>query len=98
MPKQTVLIATGNHKAVEFLTAYFADTQSVPSVIRSKSDLSAFYACSPDLVFFESSWVDGRVAGRLSQFKAGHPKLKSFSLGPAAREGLQWDGALDRKS
>jgi len=95
MPKQTVLIATANHKAIEFLTSYFADTQSVPTVIRSKSDLSAFFSCSPNLVFFDSSWVDGRSAGRLSQFQSEHPKLKSFSLGPAAREGLQWDGALE---
>ena len=81
MPKQSILVATANGKGIDFLSAYFADTQSIPSVIRSKGDLSALSDCHPDVMFFEGDWVDKRALERLEELKRNFSKLKSFCLG-----------------
>src|SRR3989338_11451977 len=95
MSRQAILAATDNAKAIEFLTAYFSETESIPTVVRSKSDLSVFFSCEPDVVFFQGDWVDRRVASRLVQFKSGRPKLKCFSLGTVRQDGFDWDGGID---
>ncbi len=95
MVKQTILIATDNNKSIDFLTAYFADTQSIPTIIRSKSDLSALSSCQPSVVFFQGEWVDQRSIGHLIQFKSSCPKLKCFSLGSVRQDGFSWNGAVE---
>ena len=94
MPRQTVLIATENNKSVEFSAAYFSDTQSIPTVIRSKADFSTLSSCQPHLVFFQGDWVDQRTLSRLNHFKAAYPKLKCFSFGPVNHSGFSWDGEI----
>ncbi len=95
MAKQNVLIATENSKSIEFLTAYFSDTQSIPTIIRSKTDLSAISFCQPHLMFFQSDWADQRAINRLVQLKSASPKLKSFSLGHPNMDGFSWDGEIE---
>lgn len=95
MPKQSVLVATENKKAIEHLIIYLRDTESVPTVIRRKSDLSAISSCEPDLVFVESEWVDKRVASRLDQLRAARPKLGCFGLGARGQSRYAWDGVID---
>lgn len=95
MPRQAILIATDNNKAVEFLTAYFADTQSIPTVVRSKADLSHLFSCPADLIFLQGDWVDGRAASHLAQLKAGDSELKCFSLGSPRQSGFSWDGSIE---
>ena len=95
MPKQSILVATENGKVIDFLSAYFADTQSIPSVIRSKGDLSALSDCHPDVMFFEGDWVDKRALERLEELKRNFSKLKSFCLGSGEPGGFSWDGNLE---
>src|SRR3990167_7292891 len=94
MPKKSILVATDNKKAVEFLSAYFADTQSIPTIIRSKPDLSILPSCRPDFIFVQGDWADQRTLGRLKQFKSDHPKVKCFGLG-SIPEGLSWDDLVE---
>ena len=95
MSRRTIVIATDNNKSVEFLTAYFADTQSIPTVIRSKADLAVLSSCQPDLIFFQGDWVDQRNIGRLVQIKSAFPKVKCFSLGQVNQDGFSWDGGIE---
>ncbi len=95
MPRQTVVIATDNNKSVELLIAYFADTQSIPTVIRAKADFSALSSCQPDLVFLQGDWVDARSVSRLDQIKSAFPKAKWFSLGPVREGRFSWDGSIE---
>jgi len=95
MSKRTILIVTENNKSIEFLTAYFADTKSIPTIIRSKADLSAISSCQPHLLFFQSDWADQRAIKRLAPLKSAFPKLKSFSLGRPSMDGFSWDGEIE---
>src|SRR3989338_4565649 len=96
MARQAILIASDNSKSIEFLTAYFSDTQSIHTIIRSKADLSALSSCRPHLLFFQGGWVDQRSIGRLMQCKAAvSSNLKCFSLGSVRHDGFSWDGAND---
>ena len=95
MPRQTILIATENNKSVEFLTAYFADTQSAPTIVRSKADFSTLSSCHPSVIFFQGDWVDPRTTSRLNHFKSALPKLKCFSLGPVSQSGFSWNGEIE---
>ena len=95
MSKRSVLLATENKKAIEHLITYLQDTESVPTVIRRKSDLAAISSCEPDLIFVESEWVDKRVANRLDQLKASRPKLGCFGLGARGQGRYAWDGVID---
>jgi len=95
MSRKSILIASDNQQAAEFLSSYFADTQSIPTIIRSKADLSALSSCRPDVLFFQGDWVDQKMTSRLAQLKAGSGDLKSFALGPVSMDGVPWDGVLD---
>ncbi|MBI3999071.1 MAG: response regulator [Candidatus Omnitrophica bacterium] len=95
MSRQSIFIATDNTKSAEFLTTYFSETQSIPTLIRSKADLSVLFSCQPDLVFIQGDWMDQRVVNRLKQFKLEHPKIKYFSLGNARHDGFAWDGVFE---
>lgn len=95
MPKRAIVIASENKKAVEYVTDYFSDTESVPTIIRSKSDFSALFTFKPDIVFFQGDWLDQRITSRLSQFKTENQKVKYFSLGNVSSDGVHWDGKLE---
>ena len=95
MPKQGILVATDNKKTIEFLTQYFADTQSIPTIIRSKGDAAALFSCQPDILFFQGDWCNQRVAKRLTQFKSQRPQLKCFTLGHVAQDRFSWDGEIE---
>ena len=95
MPQQAVFIATDNKKAVEFLAAYFSETQSAPTVIRLRADLSVLFSCRVNLLFLQSDWADEKMMGKLAEFKAAHPELKCFSLGTAPKGAISWDGEIE---
>ena len=95
MSKREVIIASENKKAVEYIADYFSDTESIPTIVRSKSDLSVLLTFKPDLVFFQGDWLDQRIVSRLTQFKTENPKVKYFSLGNPSSEGVHWDGKLE---
>ena len=95
MPKQQVVVAAENQKAIEFLTAYFSDTLSVPTVIRSKAHVSRLFLSDPDFVFFEGSWSDRLTGDRLTKLKKECPKVKCFSLGSAPNGHFSWDGEIE---
>lgn len=94
MAKQTIFVATDNKKAVEFIAAYFGDTRSIPTVIRSKTEISSIFSCHPDLLFFQGDWVDPKVAARLTQLKSEQPKLKCINIGGAYPDRFSWDVSL----
>ncbi len=94
MAKQTILVASDNKKVVEFITAYFADTRSIPSIIRSKADLSPIFSCPPGLLFFQEEWTDPKIVARLTQLKSEHPKLKCFGIGGRHSDQFPWDDSL----
>lgn len=95
MPKRTIVIASENKKAVEYITDYFSDTESIPTVIRSKSDLPVLSSLKPDVIFFQGDWLDQRASSRLNEFKAQNPNIKYFSLGNPSSDGMSWDGKLE---
>ncbi|MBI1978036.1 MAG: response regulator [Candidatus Omnitrophica bacterium] len=95
MARQSILVATDNSKAIEFFTTYFSDTQSTPTVIRAKSDLSAFFSARPDFVFFQGDWFDLRTKNKLVEYKSRYPKAKYFVLGHPIQAGFTWDGILE---
>lgn len=95
MPKHSIFLVTANPKAVATITTYFSDTDSIPSVIRSKGDYSALFSSKPDLVFFQGDWADSKAIARFAQFKNDFPKVKFFSLGEAETPGFAWDGAIE---
>lgn len=94
MPRQSIFIATDNQKAVEFITAYFAETGSIPSIIRSKSDLSVLFDCRPNVIFLQDIWIDRRLMRRLAKFKSEFSKMKCFCLGTVPPNEFAWDGGL----
>jgi len=96
MPKQAILVATENKKAIEFLTAYFADTQSTPTIIRSKQDIDVLFDLKPDFIFVQAEWIDGRLSELLRQFKTKLPKLRLFCLGRSPHEAVSnWNGVFE---
>ena len=95
MPRHSVLLATDNSKAVAAITAYFSDTDSIPSVIRSKGDCAVLFSSKPNFVFFQGDWVDSKMTARLIQFKKEYSKAKFFTLGEAASPGFAWDGSVE---
>ena len=95
MPKRSVFVATENRKAIEFLTAYFADTQSIPAVARSKADLALLFSTAPYFVFLQTDWVDSQVAGQLCELKSKAPKMKYFGLGRVTDELVSWNGSFE---
>ena len=94
MSRQLIFIATDNQKAVEFITAYFADTQSIPSIIRAKADLSVLFSCKADMVFLQDLWIDQRFNRRLVEFKEANPTLRCFCLGTMPPDGAAWDAGI----
>ena len=95
MPKRSIFLVTANPKAVQAITAYFSDTESIPSVARSKGDYAALFSLKPDLVFFQGDWVDSKLAVRLVEFRTESPKTKFFSLGKASSAGFAWHGSIE---
>jgi len=95
MPRQTILVASENKKAIEYIADYFSDTESVPTIVRSKSDVSNLFNFKPDVLFFQGDWLDQRLSSRLSQFKFEKPTAKYFSLGNLSADGIHWDGKLE---
>ncbi len=95
MPKQAIFIASENKKAVEYIADYFSETESIPTIVRLKSDLSILSTFKPNFAFFQGDWLDQRVSGRLSQFKTENPNVKYFSLGNLSFDGVNWDGKLE---
>ena len=95
MAKRSVFVATENRKAIEFLTAYFSDTQSIPAVIRSKTDLTLLFSTLPHFVFLQADWVDAEVAQRLRELQSKTSKIKCFSLGRVTNETVSWNGNFE---
>ncbi len=95
MSRQNIAVASDNKKAVEYITTYFTDTESIPTVIRTKSDLSVLFSFKPDIVFFQGDWLDQRSAVKLNQFKTENPNIKYFSLGNISADGINCDGKLE---
>ena len=95
MPKQNIVIASENKKAVEFIGTYFSDTESIPTVIRSKVDISILFSNKPNLIFFQGDWLDQRLASRFQQLKQENSNCRLFSLGNVSSEGISWDGNLE---
>ena len=81
MPKKTVFVASDNRKAVEFIAGYFADTQSIPSIIRVKSDLPVLFETRAHMVFIQSEWLDKATIQHFSGYKVKTPDMKLFVLG-----------------
>lgn len=95
MSRKAVFIATDNSKSAEFLTAYFSETESAPTLIRSKVDLSVLFSCKPDFLFLQGDWADQRAIIRLNRLKSEYPKLKCFSLANPRQDGFEWDSVLE---
>ena len=95
MSKQAILIASENKKAVEYIADYFSDTESIPTIVRSKSDLPLLFTFKPDVIFFQGDWLDQRISTRLVQFRIDNPNMKFFSLGNLSFDGAKWDGKLE---
>jgi hypothetical protein len=94
MPKQSIFLVTANPKAIAAITNYFSDTASIPSIIRSKGACGALFSSKPNFVFFQSDWVDPRMAARLAELKTGLPNTKFFSLGKT-NSNFNWNGSLE---
>lgn len=95
MSKQAIVIASENKKAIEYITNYFSDTESIPTIVRSKSDLPILFTFKPDVIFFQGDWLDQRTSERLSQYKTKIPSMKYFSLGNLSADGVSWDAKLE---
>lgn len=95
MPKRSIFLVTANPKAVRAIAAYFSDTESIPSVVRSKGDYVTLFSSKPDFVFFQGDWVDSKLVARLVQFRTESPKTKFFSLGDANSTGFAWHGSIE---
>ena len=95
MPNQTILVASDNPKAVEFLITYFSETQSILTVIRSKADLATVSLMKPNFIFFQGDWIDAKTSSRLNQFKSENPELLCFHLGPLRHAGFSWEGEIE---
>lgn len=95
MSRKSIFIVTDNPKSAEFLTGYFSETESAPTLIRSKSDSSQLFSLKPDFLFFHGDWADQRAIARLKQLKSNCPKLKCFSLGNPREGGFSWESVLE---
>jgi CheY-like chemotaxis protein len=95
MPKHSILVATANKKAVEYITAFFQDTESIPTIIRAKGDLPAIVACQPDYAFIESDWADKRTVTRLDEIKGQNSAFRCFGLGRKGNNKYQWDKSIE---
>jgi hypothetical protein len=93
--KHSIFLITANPKAVAAITAYFSDTESIPSVIRSKGDYSTLFSSKPDIIFFQGDWADSKTTSRFAQFKSEFPRTKFFSLGETGSPGFAWDGSIE---
>lgn len=95
MPRQSILAATENKKAIEFLTAYFSDTQSIPSVIRSRTDFADILSNDLNFIFLDPDWLDERNVGRFKELKSKAPQSKWFALGHPRTHSFQWDAEIE---
>ena len=95
MPRQTIIVATDNKQIVEFITMFFSDTQSVPTVVRSKTDLHDVLVKDGTLVFLQSDWVDQRSVKRLNQTKSKYPNSTWIALGTSKGQPFSWSGQID---
>lgn len=96
MPKRNVLVATDNKKAIEFFVGYFADTQSAPSIVRSKHDLDVLSDLKrADFIFIQADWLDEQSLDWLKELKLRLPKVWLFSLGHSDQESVPWDEVLE---
>jgi len=96
MPRRSILVATGNKKAVELLTAYFADTQSIPAVIRSPADCADFLSKAElDFIFLDPDWIDERNLGQFKGLKSKNPSSKWLALGHPKVHQFPWDAEIE---
>ena len=95
MPRHSILVATENKRAVEYITTYFQDTESIPTIIRSKRDLSAMTSCKPDILFFETDWAGKRAASWLNELKEARERFRCIGLGRKGQHKFRWDGLVD---
>ncbi|OGW82004.1 MAG: hypothetical protein A3G33_04460 [Omnitrophica bacterium RIFCSPLOWO2_12_FULL_44_17] len=96
MSKLKICVGTENKKAIEFFSDYFGETQSVPSIIRSKADVGAIFTGTPDMIFIEGGWVDNRLVESLTDMKHKNRDLKCFQLGyVSSPESFQFLGKVE---
>ncbi len=96
MPRRSILAATENKKAVEFLTAYFADTQSIPAVIRSRADCADFLSKNElNFIFLDTDWIEERNLSQFKEFKSKYPQSKWFALGRSRTSVFPWDAEIE---
>ena len=95
MPKRFILAATENKKAIEFLTAYFTDTQSIPAVIRSRADFTDVLPNGLNFILLDPDWLDERNVNRFKELKTKHPQSKWLALGHPKIQLFQWDGEIE---
>jgi CheY-like chemotaxis protein len=95
MPKKNILVATENKKAVEYITDFYQDTDSIPTIIRAKRDLSAIAACHPDFMFIESDWAERRALSRIKELKESREGFRAIGLGNRGQSKFEWDALLN---
>jgi CheY-like chemotaxis protein len=94
MSKRSILVSTQNQKAIEYVTTYFQDTASIPTIIRSKYDLSSLSACTPDVFFLEAEWLQKRAIKEIEDMRKRHPQVKLIALGYGGDADFKWDGRI----
>ena len=95
MSKRFILAGTENKKAVEFLTAYFSETQSIPAAVRSRTDFSDVLTSDLNFVFLDPDWIDERNLIRFKELKLKYPHSKWFALGHPKNQLFQWDAEIE---
>lgn len=83
MAARKIIIATDNNKSIEFLTNYFSDTESIPTIIRSQADLEHLNQLRIDFIFVDSHWVNKTFVNQIRALKEKQPPLKCLVLGHA---------------
>src|SRR3989338_6302705 len=95
MAKRSLLLASDNPKIAEFITAYFSETQSIPTIIRSKTDFHVLFPREADFFFLDGSWIDAKVVKLLHEIRSQASKAKFFSFGNPSETGFHWDGCVE---
>lgn len=95
MAKQTIFVAGDNRKAIEFICAYFSDTQSIPGMIRAKHDFPIVLDNPSHIVFLQCDWIDKAIVAHVNRIKTRSPNKKVFILGHPNFPDLKYDGEID---